>query len=138
MKALMFHCKKYKTKIVGIANKPEGIKPEPIKEKKQSMKNCIVAMITVEKGDNIEVCSEEMDKEISKFAEEVKIKNVVLLPFAHLSNNLGDSKTCIRFMQVLEDKLVYNLKVTRSHYGSDKSLLLDVKGHKGNARFREF
>jgi threonyl-tRNA synthetase len=138
MKSVLLHCKNYKSKIGKLANHPTDISPEPIKEKKQSEKNCIVALITVEKGDNPKRCSEELDKEISAFAQDVKVKNIVIIPFAHLSNNPADSKTEIKFFEYLQDQLAYNLNVTRGHYGSDKALLLDIKGHKGNVRFREF
>jgi uncharacterized coiled-coil DUF342 family protein len=138
MKSIMLYCKKYKVKVGKLSQRPEGIKPEPIKEKKQSVKNCIVTLITVEKQDNIKKCSEEMSDEILKFAKEVKTNKVAILPFAHLSSNLADSKRGINFFKALEDKLSDNLKVTRGHYGSDKSLLLDIRERTGNVRFREF
>jgi hypothetical protein len=138
MKAIMLHCKKYKAKIGKWENKSTAVPVESVKQKKQSEKNCIVALITVEKGDNSKRCAEYLDREITTFAKEVKVKNVAILPFPHLSDNVADSKTGLKFFEYLEQELVYQFKVTRGHYGSDKALLLKIEGHKENARFREF
>lgn len=87
----------------------------------------------------IENISKKISKDIIKFCKEVKVSNIVICPFAHLSNDLADYKKGIEFFDLLEKELKKTkLKIIRSHFGSDKSLLLDVVGHKGNVRFREY
>lgn len=137
MKALLFHCKRYAVKIEKISNRPKNICPEKVKCKKQVCKDCIVAFLTVEKDDDPKSCSEKILKELTKMSKEVGHKNIVLLPFAHLSSNLGPSEKVIENLDLIEKKLA-GFNVSRSHFGSHKSLLLDVYGHPGNARFREF
>jgi len=82
MKSLMFHCKNYEINLTGISNRPRNIKPEKVKEKNQVCKDCIVALITVEKQDNINKCLPELKKEILKFSKEVKSDKIVILPLS--------------------------------------------------------
>jgi len=76
--------------------------------------------------------------EVAKMSQEVGHKNIVILPFAHLSNNLAKVKEGIKAITLIEEKLKENYNVIRAHFGSHKSLLLDIYGHPGNARYREF
>ena len=138
MRALLFHCHNYGVKIDGLANRPKDITPEEVKEKEQSCKDCIVVLTTIEKEDKIEQFCSQLVDEITKMSKEVGHKNIVILPFAHLSNNLAKAKDGIKAMTLIEDKLKKNYKVIRAHFGSHKSLLLDIYGHPGNARYREF
>ena len=139
MRALLFHCQNYGVKIDRLANRPEDITPEEVKEKEQNCKDCVVALITVEKEDKIEQFCSQLVDEIAKMSDEVGHEDIVILPFAHLSNNLAKAKDGIKAMQIVEDSLrEKNYKVMRAHFGSHKSLLLDIHGHPGNARYREF
>lgn len=138
MRVLLFHCKKHRTKIGQLANRPADIKPEKIKEKTQSCLNCVVAFITVEKGDEAKKVSAGIAREINKTCRDVGRKDVVLLPFAHLSNNLASTPVSLEIISAVEDKLKKKLNVFRAHFGSHKELLLDVFGHAGSVRYREF
>ena len=138
MRIIFFHCKNYKIEIGRLSNRPKDISPEKIKNKSQDVKDCIVALINVEKGDNIQEISKEFVLEITKMLKDVKHDNVVLLPFAHLSNNLAETKYAILFIDGAEKELQKDFNVFRGHFGSHKSLLLDIYGHPGNARYREF
>ena len=138
MRALLFHCKRYNTKIDRLSNRPEKISPEEVKKKSQSAKDCIVSLITVEEKDNLKKVCPQISKEISKMSKEIGHPNIVILPFAHLSNKLADSKKGISAINEIEKNLKENHNVIRAHFGSHKSLLLDLYGHPGNARYREF
>ncbi|MGV8169036.1 MAG: threonyl-tRNA synthetase editing domain-containing protein [Candidatus Nanoarchaeia archaeon] len=140
MRTLMFHCRNYSVKIGKLANRPKGIKPEEIKEKEQHCKDCVVVLLTVETNDHPEKIIPKLTEEIEKASRDTGHKNIVLLPFAHLSKNLASSDEAIKTIDLLEAILSEdkNLKVIRGHFGSDKELMIDVFGHKGNARYREF
>ena len=138
MRALLMHCKNYGVKVTRLANRPKGINPEAVKEKEQFCNNCIVAMITVEKEDVLDKSIPLLSKEIITMSNEIKRKQVVLLPFAHLSNNLANIKKGIDAITMLENSIKNNLHVVRAHFGSHKELLLNLYGHPGNARYREF
>lgn len=140
MRSLLFHCKNYKIEIGHLATRPNNIKPEKVKEKEQSCQNCVVAFITIELGDKKEECCPQICEEIAKVSQETKHNNVVIFPFAHLSNNLATSEDAINILNCIETTLKSNTKlnVLRAHFGSDKAVLLDVYGHAGNTRYREF
>lgn len=138
MRSLLFHCKDYGIKITKMANRPKNIINETVCEKEQKCNNCVVALITVEKNDNIKDSIPKLANEIIKMSEEINHKKDVLLPFAHLSNNLADARTSIQALSELEKTLKQKLSIIRAHFGSHKELLLNIYGHPGNARYREF
>lgn len=138
MKALLLHCNYYATKITGLATRPAGIQPSEIKEPEQEKQNCILAFVTIEVGDATTKVS-RLAAEIEKFCEETGRKTVVAAPFAHLSNQLATSAVAMPIFQALFAELrERDLEVIEGHFGSDKTLQLDVPGHPGNVRFREF
>jgi len=137
LRALLFHCKEYRVKIGKLANRPNGIIPEEVKSKTESIKNCVLIFTTIEKADTIKQVN-ELVFEITKMALEVKENKIVILPFAHLSNNLGGTETSIKLLDSICKKLEANFKISRAHFGSHKELLFHLYGHPGNARYREF
>lgn len=139
MRALLFHCREYKAEIGRMATRPVGIKHEDFKEKIQDVGDCIVSLTTVEEGDVPENVAAALEKEIKKMCMEVGHINVVLIPFAHLSHSIDNGDDAIKTMDLIESRLKDdNFNVMRAHFGSHKSLLLDIYGHPGNARYREF
>lgn len=136
MRALLFHSKKYQISITGLATRPASIAPEKIVENKQECKNCIVAFVCFEKSDKAEFV-ERLGLEIEKMMEEVGHRKLAVVPFAHLSSQLAPSSLALKLLDALCERLK-NYELIRTHFGSDKALLLDVFGHPGNVRFREF
>jgi hypothetical protein len=140
MRALLFHAEEYGVIFHSFANRPKGIFVEDVNKKEEQIcGNCIVAFITIEKGDNKIKVSEGISKEIKKMCDEVKRDKAVIVPFAHLSNNLCEPKKSFEILEDIENKLKeMKLKTMRAHFGSNKSLHLDIYGHVGNVRYREF
>lgn len=137
MKALLLHCKNYHIKVGLLANRPADIKPESVTYPEQSAQDCVVALITVEAGDTVEK-ADKLVADIEKMAQDVAHHSVVILPFAHLSNDLADSETAIEVLEAAKIKLPNDYEVMRGHFGSHKEFLLDVFGHPGNVRFRDY
>lgn len=137
MRALLFHCKNYKTKIDSLASRPREISPEEVNDAEQSCNDCIAALITIKNQNDPKITSQGITDEIIKMSEETGRDTVVILPFAHLSNNLAKSKVAIQVIDLIEIILKEKLKVLRAHFDSHKELLLDIYGHPGNARYRE-
>jgi threonyl-tRNA synthetase len=137
MKALLLNVKKYKIEITGLATKPEGISPEEVKEKTQEVKDAILAFITLEDGDT-KGKAIQLKEDLLKMASQTKRERVIICPFAHLSNNLASSNLSLEILNELHNILKEEIETHRTHFGSDKSLLLDIPGHIGNIRFREF
>jgi len=137
MKSLLLSCKNFNSKIKKLATRPASVIPEPIKQKIYQTDKAIVALVTVEDTDDIYETVPKLAKEIKIFSNDTQIKTIVLFPFGHLSNNLASSEDTIIFFNLLEKELS-DYETIRVHFGSHKSLLLDIHGHKGNVRFREF
>lgn len=137
MKILLLSCKNFNSIIKKLATRPETIEPEPITQKEYKTDKSIVTLITVEEDDNLVDCSEKLKNEISIFSKDTGIRKIVIFPFGHLSNKLASSGETKNFMNLIQSKLL-GFDVMRVHFGSHKSLLLDIYGHKGNVRFREF
>src|SRR3989339_627882 len=66
----------------------EDLSEEELKE--HEVKEALVILTAIEKNDtNIPEAIEKYTQEIKKIAEQIGAKNIVLYPYAHLSNNLG-------------------------------------------------
>lgn len=139
MGAILFHAKKFETKFHSFANRPKNIVHETIKGKEeQESKNCVVAFVTIESDDNEKKVVGGICEEIEKMCKEVKRNRVVIAPFAHLSSNLAQPEKGLKIIKEIEKKLKNKLEVVATHFGSNKSLMLSIYGHAGNARYREF
>ncbi|HYC34517.1 MAG TPA: threonyl-tRNA synthetase editing domain-containing protein [Candidatus Paceibacterota bacterium] len=137
MRALLCHCRNYRSEVKRLSNTPAGIQPEKVKEKILEAQDAVVVLLTVEAGDRIEEFIPRLAEDIQIMAKDTAHNTLVLFPFGHLSNKLADSDTTLKALDLLEESLKdFNPK--RAHFGSDKKLLLDIFGHKGNVRYREY
>jgi threonyl-tRNA synthetase len=138
MRSLILHVDKFATKLIEESKWPKGIIPEVKKSNKEEMKKCLVVFFCVENGDTKKQV-EEMYKEILKTAEEVNTKKLLISPFVHLSKNIAKPETAKNLYEFLMSKFIdSDFTVQSSHFGYHKSLLLDIKGHPGSFRYREF
>src|SRR5882672_5250087 len=119
MKALLVHCKNYRVKIGLLANRPTDVLPEPVTESEQTQTDCVVALVTVERGDTV-AKAKLLSDDIKTMAGNVAREKIVILPFAHLSSSLADSKTAIAILEAVKEELSDDHQVTRSHFGSHK------------------
>jgi len=130
MKVLLIHADHfgYETKEKAIKN-PEDIS---IDKRKGSMDEVLVAFCTVEKVDekNPEDISQKASDSIDDVAKQVKAKNIMIYPYAHLSPELGSRDKAIPLLKDIETNLRsrgYN--VARSPFGWYKSFEIKCKGH---------
>jgi threonyl-tRNA synthetase len=135
MKTLMWHCKNYQVILTEKSTMPKNISPEKMRNKIEKMSNCILCLITVEKNDS-KISS--VSEEIRKYCFDTTAKNIVLMPFVHLSNQIANSEKT----KIIIDKIFSNLdsefNVLKSHFGYHKKLSFETFGHKTNVRFRSF
>ena len=109
--------------------KPEASVYEESKEKRVEVKDALVLLVSVEKGDTEEVAMKAIDDAVA-FASKIKRKKIVLYPFAHLSNNLEEpSAAAAIFSKMKEAALSKGMEVYAAPFGWNKSLQLDVKGY---------
>jgi len=126
MKTLNLHCDYIKFKALKKAIKTiDEIAPNQLQE--AEVKECLVVLTAVEKGDSVESVPQLVDS-IKKIATDVKTQNIVLYPYAHLSSNLGSPSTAIKILKEAASQLK-DFNVTSAPFGYYKSFELKVKGH---------
>ena len=125
MKILSLHCDYIKFKPLKKALRSiEELSEENKKEKE--VKEVLVVLTAVEKGD---VSAEGLVKNIKEIAEQVKVRNIVLYPYAHLSSELASPEIAIKILKETENKLKKDFEIVRAPFGYYKEFELKVKGH---------
>ncbi|HAH04271.1 MAG: Threonine-tRNA ligase [Parcubacteria group bacterium GW2011_GWA2_43_17] len=111
--------------------------PRPLKQAfvAERMEECLVVFFQVEEGDT-EVMARSLCRYLKKCAKQFKTQRVMVAPFAHLSGSHPDpeiAKDLSSLVFKLCEKWNVNghhvWEIGSSHWGWNKSLKLDVKGH---------
>jgi len=128
MKLLLIHSDyiEYEVKGKAISN------PEEISLKKYRLEEALTVFIAVEKNDEKSPHQVVLDAtaEIEKTAEQLKAKNIMLYPYAHLSSDLGRPKIAKEVLVELEYELKNkDFNVKRSPFGWYKAFKISCKGH---------
>ncbi|MDO8508110.1 MAG: threonine--tRNA ligase [Nanoarchaeota archaeon] len=126
MRIITLHCDYIKFKAVKKAIK----NAEELKNKEeQKVEEVLVVLTAVEKGDNDKTVKQLIEA-VKKTANDVKTKNIVLYPYAHLSSNLSNPDTALEYMTEAENTLrSEGYSVTRAPFGHYKQFELKCKGH---------
>lgn len=129
MKLLLIHSDfiEYEVKSKAIRD-PEEI---PEEKKRDRMDDVLVVFIAVEEKDEKDPdgAIDSGCKEIEKVAQEIKIDNIMLYPYAHLSSDLARPKIAMEILKGMEEKLKNRFNVKRSPFGWYKSFRISCKGH---------
>jgi threonyl-tRNA synthetase len=134
MKIVTLHCDYIRFKALKKALKVA----EELKEKGEiEVKEPLVVLTAIEKGDNKKTL-EEFSEAVKKTANEVKVTNIVLYPYAHLSSNLASPKEAQEALKEAEKSLKKEFKVQMAPFGYYKSFELKVKGHPLSELSKEF
>lgn len=129
MKILSLHCDYIKFKPLKKAlRKIDELSEEEKKEKE--VKEVLVVLTAVEKSDgDVEKVVQELVKNIKEIVEQVRVKNIVLYPYAHLSSDLGSPEIAIDVLSKTEKELKKSFNVVKAPFGYYKEFELKVKGH---------
>jgi threonyl-tRNA synthetase len=106
--------------------------PEEIKTTKDRLDEALTVFIAVEKIDEKSPIQavEEAVREIIKTAEQLKIKNIMLYPYAHLSSDLANAKAGKDILVLLEQEVKkQKFTVKRAPFGWYKAFTISCKGH---------
>ncbi|MEK6833739.1 MAG: threonine--tRNA ligase [Nanoarchaeota archaeon] len=130
MKTLNLHVDYIKFKPLKKALKNIGELSEKDKKEKE-VKEALVVLTAVEKCDsNVSAVVKELVENVKDIASQVKTKNIVLYPYAHLSKDLGNPEIAQEILEKAENSLgKEGFKVTRAPFGYYKEFELKVKGH---------
>ena len=139
MRALIVHANHFRSGVEKKSSHVSEAACEELRKKEDSMNECVVAFIHIEKKDGAKQCT-QLGKAIQKIAAEWNTFNILLSGFAHLSSDHADpeiaKQMCENIITFFTEKPEY--VTDSSHFGYDKNLLLDVKGHPGSFKFRRF
>ena len=138
MKIVTLHCDYIKFKALKKAVKDaEVLSPEAKKEK--NIKEPLVVLIAVEKGDTKTETLVQLVKSIEKTSQDLKTENIVLYPYAHLSSNLAPTRLAFSLLVDAQKVLKKKFKtVERAPFGHYKQFELKVKGHPLSELSKEF
>ena len=128
MKLLLIH-----SDFIEYEVKDKAIKtPEETDKKGDRLEEALTAFTAVEKIDEkspTQAVKQAVD-EISKIAGQLKVKNIMLYPYAHLSSNLASPKKAQEMLVEIEYELKQkNFNVKRSPFGWYKAFKISCKGH---------
>src|SRR3989338_6918959 len=130
MKILSLHCDYIKFKPMQKALKqPEELAEE--QKKTKEVKEPLVIFIAVEQGDSLEIVKPLIEN-IKDIARQVKAKNIVLYPYAHLSSQLAlpaVAEAVLKEAEIELRKQPEKFSVTRAPFGYYKEFELKCKGH---------
>src|SRR3989338_11484201 len=128
MKILLVHCDWIQWEAVKKAVKSAEELPNKDKVK---VEECLAVFTAVEKPDEKDQGKivEEYVKNVKDVAGQVKTKNIVVYPYAHLSSNLSSLESALNVLKQAEIELGKEFKVWRAPFGWYKKLSLSAKGH---------
>jgi threonyl-tRNA synthetase len=130
MKTLNLHVDYIKFKPLKKALKSIGELSEKDKKEKE-VKEALVVLTAIEKCDNnVSEVVKQLVENVKDIASQVKTKNIVLYPYAHLSKDLGSPDIAQEILEKAEKVLIKEkFSVTRAPFGYYKEFELKVKGH---------
>ena len=139
MKALLLHANKWRSYAKSVSSRIGDCEPEEWDNPTWNSEyetNCLVTFFQVEDGDT-ESEVRRLCRNLKKRAKQLGTRRVVVAPFAHLSTSRPDPEVAKRLcLLVVETCRLWNVngtsnewEITSSHFGWNKTLLLDVKGH---------
>ena len=130
MRFLSFHVDYFQYKVT---KKGRSKVIEKITEdnREAQIKNALVLFISTEKRDeeNSEILKKSII-EIEKITNQLKISNIVIVPFAHLFGQLSTIEFSFEFFKKIESKLkMRDYSVLRLPFGWFNELEMKAKGH---------
>ncbi|MFZ5650769.1 MAG: threonyl-tRNA synthetase editing domain-containing protein [Bacillota bacterium] len=129
MRFVMFHVNSFCSTIT---EKGRSKYVEPPDPRETRVEEAIVALISVEAGDeeNPEGVALDAAAEMEKNAKNLKVKTIVLHPFAHLFASLGPPEAAPGIMDRVKDILTgRGFEAIRTPFGWFNTLQMDAKGH---------
>jgi hypothetical protein len=139
---LFYHCEFAKFIDSHQSNRPFGIVANSFSGSEIKSSNCLLSFICIENWDN-ESMIDECINIISTHLNMIKRRNIIIIPFAHLSHFLADSSKAVPLLELIVQGLKKNkFEVEISSFGYHKSLKcilseFSIYGHQGSVAFRQ-
>ncbi len=129
MKILLLHCDWVEWEPTKKAVKSAE---EPVEMKLTRAEDCLIVFTSVEKADekDPEKIVQEYVKNVKDVAAQVKAKNIVVYPYAHLSNTLSSPDVALTVLKNCEAQMKKEgFQVWRAPFGWYKKFSFKTKGH---------
>ncbi len=107
---------------------PEAEVYEQPEKKSESVEDALLVLISVEEGDTKET-GDTAVKDIEKFLKQLGRKNVMLYPYAHLSNSLARPKEAMEIIDHMYKSVSKDFKTYKAPFGWTKKPTFAIKGH---------
>ena len=136
MRTLQIHAREFWYKVTKKAIK----NPEELQQDRKEIKkeNVLVVFVSVEEDDDTSVLIEAANS-ITQHAETVKVKEIILYPYAHLSSRLAPPTKAMEVLKKLDETIKDKGYIThRAPFGWYKEFLLKATGHPLSELSREF
>jgi threonyl-tRNA synthetase len=129
MKTLNLHVDYIKFKPLKKALK--GVETLSAEDKaEKEVKDALTVFTAVEKSDSdVKGIVKKLVEDIKEITEQIDVKNIVLYPYAHLSNNLSSPEQAVLVLDEAEKELKKLFNVIRAPFGYYKEFEMKVKGH---------
>ncbi|MDQ1281642.1 MAG: hypothetical protein QG670_2907 [Thermoproteota archaeon] len=105
---------------------------DPTGSKTTTVDEALIILVSVEKQDepNPDNTAEKAATEIAKLARQLKVKVIVLHPFAHLFAEMSSPDTALKTLKLTEEGLIRRgFNVVRTPFGWFNTLEIKAKGH---------
>ncbi|WP_158055838.1 threonine--tRNA ligase [Halorussus halophilus] len=95
------------------------------------MEDCVTVFVSVEREDesDLDAVVENATDELRDVADQLNTRNVVLYPYAHLSEDLAGPDSAKTVLRNLESALESEFEVLRAPFGWYKAFEVSCKGH---------
>jgi len=105
-----------------------SIAEEAAKEENR-VEDVLVLFTAVETGDNSATAKKAID-EVHAFLQNLRVKRILIYPFAHLSSNLSKPSDALRVVKEMEAYAKQkDIETYRAPFGWTKQFTLSIKGH---------
>ncbi len=102
------------------------------------VENALLVLTCIERGDNDDVLNQAVSG-IRDHAETLRVKKVVLYPYAHLSNTLASPEEAVRMLEKMKNMLEeMGYEVHKAPFGWYKEFVLHAAGHPLSELSREY
>lgn len=107
---------------------PEASVYEKSDEKRVSVNDAIVLLVSIEKGDDEGTASKAIDEAV-KFMEMEKRGTLLIYPFAHLSGNLAAPQDAMKLVDYMYSLASGRCNAKKAPFGWNKKWDIRIKGH---------
>ncbi len=112
MKGLIWNCKKVTWKHTG--------------DNYHTLNNCLLVYLCCETNDSLKEVKETTRRVAQLNKKRYMVKNMIIMPFAHLSNDILDNKLATKLLDNIKSKLESELNVVKLGFNKDKELIIHL------------